>query len=813
MSFFRSASHWIYNSLVGVLILFSVIFYATHMNQLRIDTHLNDLMPATSVEQAWQAVAAILSEDISQRASLLIVGSDEDNVRLATSALEAELSAHIHLTVRDTEKEHEQILALYQEHPFLFLTEERRRLLENAQLQKRLQDRSQEIELKDDVHHKIQQQALRRLYRGMDAAPSLFSFEDDPLGYLSEYVNTAINSLVKQAPTTRVSSSSLSQRPSNEYSQQLNLSVAAEAFDRAHQKVLADLLAQAIQFVEAQYAVEVLQSGVFFFALEAAISAEKQVKLISSLSSISILLLLWFTFRSIRPLILAFVSIAFGIAVAVALTHAVFGSLHILTIVFGASLIGIVVDYTIHYCYHLTDSESTTHGHHPSLNRALLLSLLTSLVGYGSLAAGDVIALDKIALFSCVGTASAWLMIKALGWRTVRHIRLYGQLPLSLLLRLGQYLPRQQSYRLCLMGAVAIIGVLIIQMNWRTDDSPRSFFNVSKKMEQSQQAFSKRAMSFEPGIYMLVEGETIQATFENMQTTSASLEKAGIQASDLFSLRNWMPSPKEQVDHFRLQQELYGPEGIVKGLYQALQIPSTEASPLIEQYQQQANHMTNALVVTPEQVLNTMPSLPPLWFHINERYYGVMLITQSIEYRGKASSLVDHLRSIVYPLAHTAVIDTVANAEQALTVQRLKATTYLSVAYVLVALLLLLYYRTWRPLGLLLIPAIASIVAVAGTLLIGQSLNLFHLMALFLLLGLGMDYVIFAYEVNDRPQLTQQAITLSALTSLFSFGLLLMGDIPVAAAFGSIILFGNIVNLLLALLYSEQHHNVHLHSQ
>ena len=75
-------------------------------------------------------------------------------------------------------------------------------------------------------------------------------------------------------------------------------------------------------------------------------------------------------------------------------------------------------------------------------------------------------------------------------------------------------------------------------------------------------------------------------------------------------------------------------------------------------------------------------------------------------------------------------------------------------------------------------------------------------MALFLVLGLGMDYGIFAYELQDGS-VTQQAIFISAITSLLSFGLLGLSSIPVAQSFGTILFIGNSFNLIASLIYID----------
>jgi len=82
-------------------------------------------------------------------------------------------------------------------------------------------------------------------------------------------------------------------------------------------------------------------------------------------------------------------------------------------------------------------------------------------------------------------------------------------------------------------------------------------------------------------------------------------------------------------------------------------------------------------------------------------------------------------------------------------------------------------------------------------------LNLFHVMALFLVLGFGMDYTIFSKEMREQQDITLEAILLSACTSLLSFGLLSLSSIPVVASFGMTLLIGNIFNLLGAFIFAR----------
>jgi predicted exporter len=57
--------------------------------------------------------------------------------------------------------------------------------------------------------------------------------------------------------------------------------------------------------------------------------------------------LVWF--RSFRPLLTEFIAVSTGTLLAFAVTHWIFGEIHLMTLVFGASLIGVCVDFSFYF--------------------------------------------------------------------------------------------------------------------------------------------------------------------------------------------------------------------------------------------------------------------------------------------------------------------------------------------------------------------------------------------------------------------------------------------------------------------------------
>jgi predicted exporter len=89
----------------------------------------------------------------------------------------------------------------------------------------------------------------------------------------------------------------------------------------------------------------------------------------------------------------------------------------------------------------------------------------------------------------------------------------------------------------------------------------------------------------------------------------------------------------------------------------------------------------------------------------------------------------------------------------------------------------------------------------------GVELNLFHLVALILAAGLGLDYGLFFDHAGDsrEEQLrTLHAVIVCSLTTLLVFALLALSSIPVLRAIGSTVAIGVFGNFVLALLVTRR---------
>ncbi len=255
---------------------------------------------------------------------------------------------------------------------------------------------------------------------------------------------------------------------------------------------------------------------------------------------------------------------------------------------------------------------------------------------------------------------------------------------------------------------------------------------------------------------------------------------------------DWVPNVEQQRQNYQLQASLYQQGGAVEQLLAKLGIDKSIAQKLRQDHEQaESQQLDLATTATAFDV-----GLPPLWLRYEQQELAFMLIRKGTN--------INSLESIATRIDGLEYINTLAATSSVLKEQRQSASLLLLFAYGLVALLLVIRFKSLSAAWMISVPLASTGILLILFFITGNTLNLFHTMALFLVLGLGMDYSIFVKEMRENLSITHQSIFLSAITSLLSFGLLAVSSIPVVSAFGLTLLIGNLSNLIGAFIYSEQ---------
>ncbi|MDD5322880.1 MAG: MMPL family transporter, partial [Methylococcales bacterium] len=176
-------------------------------------------------------------------------------------------------------------------------------------------------------------------------------------------------------------------------------------------ETLLDLVGRAQRQVQAAGG-DLMVSGLPLFTAAGAQSAKQEISTVGIGSSVGIMLLMLLTFRSPRPLLLSFLSIGCGMFSALVLSVLFFGKIHIITLVFGASLIGVADDYAVHYfCDSFSSEDWNPRRGLRFILPGLFIGLLTNLLSYMGLGISPFPGLREVAFFSAIGLLVAWLTV------------------------------------------------------------------------------------------------------------------------------------------------------------------------------------------------------------------------------------------------------------------------------------------------------------------------------------------------------------------------------------------------------------------
>jgi predicted exporter len=156
------------------------------------------------------------------------------------------------------------------------------------------------------------------------------------------------------------------------------------------------------------------------------------------------------------------------------------------------------------------------------------------------------------------------------------------------------------------------------------------------------------------------------------------------------------------------------------------------------------------------------------------------------------------------------VVDLGATSNQ-LYQRYLRTAIGLSLAGVLgMAALLLLALRSARRVARVLAPLLAAVVVVAaGLVLLGQRLNLLHLVGMMLVIAAGSNYALFFDRGQRHGGITPRtlaSLVFANLGTVAGFGPLLLSGVPVLASLGATVAPGALLALVFSAALSEDDH-------
>ncbi|OHC19627.1 MAG: hypothetical protein A3J71_09465 [Pseudomonadales bacterium RIFCSPHIGHO2_02_FULL_60_43] len=535
---------------------------------------------------------------------------------------------------------------------------------------------------------------------------------------------------------------------------------------------------------------QLLAAGGVLYAAAGQAKATREISLIGGGATLGTLLLLLLAFRRVRVLV-SLLPIGMALLAGCTACVLVFGQINALTLVLGASLVGVAADYPQHY---LSKSWSNAEGSESWSSwgalRATLpglsLSLGTNLIGYLALAFTPFPALTQVALFSAAGLIAAYLCSVCLLPAWLRGMRLS---PSPQLLSLSQRLLAGRARLLAKIGSTPLLALLLLFCAgglWQlhTQNDLRQWLGKEPELLAEAQRIAELTGQQPTSQFFLVRAANPQQLLERQAALSQRLDQA-VQNGQLRDYRalSQLVAPDSQLQELRAALSELPPHW--QPLLDLGITPAALQDELLELQQNNQASLEQALASPLGEAWR------PLWLGAHADGVAGLVSLQGLSNSSELQPLIEGLPGVQ-------LVDRISELNALFSATQLSAAELKLISSVAILLLLCLPFGLGGALRVVCLPLLAALAALACLGWLGQPLTLFSLFGLLLITAIGVDYAILMRENIGGPAVSLLGTLLSALTSWLSFGLLLISDTPAIANFGLAISLGLLFCFLLA---------------
>ena len=542
-------------------------------------------------------------------------------------------------------------------------------------------------------------------------------------------------------------------------------------------------------------------SGTASMAVKTRSAIQSTTKWLSSIALVLMALLFWWSYRSARLFFIAILPLASAVIASLTVTNIIFNQVHGIIIAFGITLLGVCIDYPVHLFSHHEQSQDPTKTI-LSIWPTLRLGVLTTALAYLAMLGTGFSGLSQLAVFAITGLIVSLLVTR---WIVPSWLRINFKKQNHAYLTHLSKLTFSSKIRTTSGLIVILFSVLVISFNYQSvwSDNIADLSPVPEKAKKLDQELRHSIGAPDVNHVFMVKDKD---TEKLLQRTEALVKRLTVLKEDklvnnIYSVIDFIPSQKTQRGY---QQQL----PIRSQLEQNLDAASSDLPFKKHFFIPFVNDITASKDLKPigvEGILKTPLAQyiqQDLFFKDNQWISIVRLSGVSNE-----SALLNWLNS------HAEVKSYYLNLRQAtsslMSDYQQTALTRLLLGSLIIGFILLMV-RPVKRMGIILLPvALAVMLSISIQVLLGTQLNLFHILALLLIVGIGLDYSLFFdrswYSLEDF-QHRLHGVFISASSTLITFGILGFSDIPVLSALGQTVTFGVLGCFVLTLVFNINNH-------
>ncbi|HEC30306.1 MAG TPA: hypothetical protein ENI65_12035 [Gammaproteobacteria bacterium] len=540
-------------------------------------------------------------------------------------------------------------------------------------------------------------------------------------------------------------------------------------------------------------------SGPGLFAYESRRVIEQETRLFSIVASIVIMLILYIAYRSALIVFFAAIPLLTGLLVATSVTHYLFEGLHGITLAFGVILLGIGIDYPIHFFSHLRHSQEAW----KSIRRiwpTILAGVISSSLGFSVMVFSRFEGLQQLGVFAVTG-----LIVTAVVTRWVLPGLIMAR-PRPAGNQQTVLLPYQilARARLPLYMIVVFIPVIVFITQGQTSLIDRNIRQLSPVPDQVYARDRKLRQQLrvpDANRFLMIEADTSEALLRKTEKLSRDLNKVRRQGmlGAYQSVIQILPSKATQL----ARQSRLPTGGILsRNMTEALSgmpFKSTAFNGFITDAEasKELHPLTYKSLVS--QLDTGLLSLR-LDLMMQKNYDGWVSYIQLHDVKQPAL-FRQWLGNQQY--SQVSLIDIAGTVNRLMSYYQRDVIEKSLYGLLLIVMVLVWTLKSGLRLVKVLLPVVLAILFTISVLgLFGVGLTLFHLVSLLLVLGIGIDYGLFMTrdESDQDRNDTLHSLLVCVVSTITVFSIIAFSDILVLQAIGSTVAIGVLSSFVLSAL-------------
>ena len=515
--------------------------------------------------------------------------------------------------------------------------------------------------------------------------------------------------------------------------------------------------------------------GSILYAHQAYLQAKGEISTVGVGSLIGILLLFIIVFRSLMPLIISISSIAMGLVFALAITTLVFSKVHLFALVFGSTIVGVSIDY----CFHYLCESVLNKGQKNIISRistGLIIGFSSSAMVYLGFVVTGYQVLAQISLFSICGLFAVLINVMLLFPLLVKSKAMGSS---NFMLRVAELLVNNPLAKIFnSLPKMIILFVITALANWywlNPNDDVRALQSLSSDLKQ-EESYIRDVLSLKAdGRYALIHAKNIDELLTIESHVIAELRK---QDESITGISDFIPAIKQQQKHQQFYQKLYQSNAFESYVLNNGLDDTIIASQLLQ-------------VNKERQIDYQLFENKAIENLLTQRWLGAVSGLYALAIPLTSGMKISQHQQVV-------IVQQAADATKLFAKFRTKSLNIVIIAaFILLLLLAFFRYGLTKAMHIVMLPFFSGLSALLITQICGFHISLFSILALLLILGMGLDYVVFLCEAKNS-QHVMFALMLSSITTVLSFGLLSLSSVAVIKSFGFTVALGILTILFIS---------------